>query len=197
MVHWLWLASWVLINGVLIGCVPMSRTSTPSSINFFGEWQSLCFPSSKLDSSHMDQYKIEDKNITWTKTGYRGANCTGEKVYQYRILMTYLEPSEPKSGLDQSKIDFTYGKSFFTPHSESGIEIGRDIDPSKTWVLNHELEFENSNFKVGKVDYDIMAVTADSLCLGDRDDAHDKSNPENRPVLLSKICLARVLPPQL
>ncbi|MEI8025313.1 MAG: hypothetical protein WCI18_03090 [Pseudomonadota bacterium] len=156
----------------------------------------MCFASSKLNSSHLDQYVIESKNITWTKIGYKSSNCTGEKEYQYRILMSYLETSESLTGLNQYKIDFTYGKSYFTPYNESGIEIGKDIDASKTWEVNHEQEIENSNYKVGKVDYDIAAVSADSLCLGERDDAHDKSSAENRPELISKSCLARVAPPQ-
>lgn len=191
MYHRLWLASCLLIS-----CVPKSRTSAPSSLKLLGEWRSVCFASSKLNSSHLDQYVIENKNITWTKVGYKSPNCAGEKEYQYRILMSYHEQSESLTGLNPYKVDFTYGKSYFTPYSESGIEIGKDIDSSKAWEVDHEQEIENSNFKVGKVDYDIAAVSADSLCLGERDEAHDKTSVENRPELISKTCLTRAAQPQ-
>ena len=179
--------SWVWMS-----CVPKSRSSSPHISKLLGNWQSSCFPSSKLNSSSLNLYAIENKNITWTKVGYKSLDCKGEKEYQYRILMSYSEAASSAAGTSPIKIDFTYGTSYFTPFSESGMDIGKAVDSGKIWELSKEQDIANSNFQVGKMVYDIAEAGTDSLCFGALDEIHDKSSLEKRPDVVSSDCLKRV-----
>lgn len=177
---------------LLIGCLPRKSSSSNFS-KLSGSWQSSCVISSKLDSSSQDSYTIDKNTITWWKVGYTGLDCAGGKEYQYRILISYEHQVVPGAVPERLNIEMTMGESFFTPLSSGGIDVGKAIDSSKTWVMKGEQEFSNSNFESGKKLYDFGEVESDKLCLGQTDDSHDKTSPEKRPIIRSQECLTKLL----
>jgi hypothetical protein len=175
-----------------VGCMPKKSSSSTTSSKLVGSWKSICALSSKVGSSSQDTYVIENDTITWFKIGYTSLDCAGEKEYQYRILVSYGQQVVPEIVPVRLNLELTFGKSYFTPLTLSGLDVGRAVDSNKTWVLNEEQEISNSNFEVGKKIYDIAEVGSEELCLGHSDETHDKTSPEKRPKSKSQDCFAKL-----